>query len=43
MRLAVDSELAEARKQVEAIEYQTREQEKQRADIEVELQKFRLS
>ena len=39
MRLAVDSELAEARKQVEAIEYQTREQEKQRADIEVELQK----
>ena len=38
MRLAVDSELAEARKQVEAIEYQTREQEKQRADIEVELQ-----
>ena len=39
MRLAVDSELADARKQVEAIEYQTREQEKQRADIEVELQK----
>jgi chromosome segregation protein len=39
MRLAVDVELADARKQVEAIEYQTREQEKQRTEIEVELQK----
>jgi chromosome segregation protein len=39
MRLAVDVELADSRKQVEAIEYQTREQERQRAEIEVELQK----
>ncbi|MFQ3345755.1 MAG: chromosome segregation protein, partial [Porticoccaceae bacterium] len=39
MRLVVDAELADSRKQVEAIEYQTREQERQRAEIEVELQK----
>ena len=37
-RLKVEDELSESRKQVEATEYESREQEKRRGDLELELQ-----
>ena len=37
-RLKVEDELGESRKQVEATEYETREQEKRRGELELELQ-----
>jgi chromosome segregation protein len=37
-RLKVEDELSDSRKQVEAIEYESREQEKRRGDLELELQ-----
>ncbi len=39
-RLAVEGELANARKQVEKIEYQSRQEEKRRSELETDLQKL---
>jgi chromosome segregation protein len=41
-RLTIEAELGEARKQVEAIEYQSREEQKRRGAFEIELQKVQV-
>jgi chromosome segregation protein len=41
-RLKVEDELSESRKQVEATEYESREQEKRRGDLELELQNLQV-